>query len=184
MAVLPIARMGADVLKLRAAEVADPQDPALQEFIDDMIETMRDAHGVGLAAPQVSRSERVVVFFVPAARNGGVEIPLTVMINPVITPLDGSKNEGYEACLSVPGLTGMVPRFTNIKYSFQDPAGAVTEREARGFHARVVQHECDHLDGFLYPQRMLDMTTLAYADVLEAESAAKGEDIELDEEGR
>ena len=184
MAVLPIARMGADVLKVRAAEVDDPKDPSLHVFIDDMIETMRDAHGVGLAAPQVSRSQRIVIFFVPAARNGGVEIPLTVMVNPVISPLNATKNDGYEACLSVPGLTGMVPRFTHIKYTFQDLSGATIEREANGFHARVVQHECDHLDGYLYPQRMVDMSTLAYADVLQSEAEAKGEVIELDEEGK
>jgi len=184
MAVLPIARMGADVLKGRAAEVADPTDPALHDFVQDMLDTMKDARGVGLAAPQVSRSERIVIFFVPAARNGGVEIPLTVMINPVITPVDTAKNDGYEACLSVPGLTGLVPRFTNITYTFRDLSGAVVEREAHGFHARVVQHECDHLDGYLYPQRMRDMSTLAFADVLESEAAARGEELELDEEGK
>ncbi len=184
MAVLPIARMGADVLKARALEVPDPKDPELQAFVQDMLDTMQDARGVGLAAPQVSRAQRIVIFFVPAARNGGVEIPLTVMINPIITPLDAAKNDGYEACLSVPGLTGLVPRFTHITYSYQDLSGARVEREAHGFHARVVQHECDHLDGLLYPQRMADMTTLAFADVLESEAAAKGEEIELDEEGK
>ncbi len=183
MSVLPIARMGADVLKRRAAEVADPADPALGAFVQDMIDTMVDAHGVGLAAPQVSRSERIVIFFVPAARNGGVEVPLTVMVNPAITPLDESKNEGYEACLSVPGLTGLVPRYTNIRYSYQDLTGATVTREAKDFHARVVQHECDHLDGFLYPQRMADMTSLAFADVLQSAAKAKGQTVELDEEG-
>jgi peptide deformylase len=127
-----------------------------------MLDTMQDARGVGLAAPQVSRSQRIVIFFVPAARNGGVEIPLTVMINPVITPLDAIKNEGYEACLSVPGLTGLVPRFINIKYTYQDLSGASIEREAHGFHARVVQHECDHLDGLLYLDRMTSMASLTF----------------------
>lgn len=108
---------------------------------------------------------------------------MTAMINPIITPLDDAKNDAYEACLSVPGLTGMVPRFTNIRYSYQDITGARIEREAHGFHARVVQHECDHLDGILYPQRVVDMTSLAFADVLQAEADAKGEDLELDEEG-
>lgn len=183
MSVLPIARMGADVLKQRAAEVANPADPALGGFVQDMIDTMVDAHGVGLAAPQVSCSQRIVIFFVPAGRNGGVEVPLTVMVNPVITPLDEAMNEGYEACLSVPSLTGLVPRYTNIRYSYQDLNGATITREANDFHARVVQHECDHLDGFLYPQRMTDMTTLAFADVLQSEADAKGEKIELDEEG-
>ncbi len=183
MAVLPIARMGADVLKRRAAEVTDFADPTLKTLVKDMMETMTDAHGVGLAAPQVFRSQRIVMFFVPAGRNGGVEVPLTLMVNPVITPLHDVKEEGYEACLSVPGLTGMVPRHTNIVYSFQDITGARHERPASGFHARVVQHECDHLDGILYPQRMADMTSLAYSDVLQDEAAAAGRELELDEEG-
>lgn len=183
MSVLPIARMGAEVLKQRAAEVTDFKDPDLKGFVNNMIDTMVEARGVGLAAPQVFRGQRIVIFFVPAGRNGGVEIPLTVMINPVITPLDDAKNDAFEACLSVPGLTGTVPRFTNIKYRFRDMMGAEIEREANGFHARVVQHECDHLDGVLYPQRMADMTTLAFADVLQAEAEAKGETVELDEEG-
>jgi len=182
MTVLPIARMGADVLKRRADEVTDFKNPALPALVNDMIDTMISAHGVGLAAPQVSHPQRVVIFFVPAARNGGVEVPITVMINPVITPLAEDKNDAYEACLSVPGLTGIVPRFTTIRYSFQDLSGAVIEREARDFHARVVQHECDHLDGLLYPQRMADMTTLAYADVLQAEAQLAGKTLELDEE--
>ena len=182
MTVLPIARMGAEVLKQRAAEVLDFADPALSAFVGDMIETMNVAHGVGLAAPQVSASLRIVIFFVPAARNGGMEIPLTIMINPVVTPVGEATDEAYEACLSVPGLTGMVPRFTSIRYSFQDMTGVRVEREAQGFHARVVQHECDHLDGTLYPQRMVDMTTLAFSAVLQAEAAAAGEDLELDDE--
>lgn len=183
MAVLPIARMGAEVLKRRAAEVTDFADPTLATLVNDMMETMIDARGVGLAAPQVFRSQRLVMFFVPPSRNGGIEVPLTVMINPVITPLSDVKDEAFEACLSVPGLTGMVPRHTTIVYSFRDLAGAHHERPASGFHARVVQHECDHLDGVLYPQRMADMTSLAYADVLQAEADAAGKELELDEEG-
>jgi len=183
MTVLPIARMGAEVLKNRAVEITDFTDPALKGFVNDMIETMVAAHGVGLAAPQVSAARRIVIFFVPASRNSGIEIPLTVMVNPIIEPLDADKNDAYEACLSVPGLTGIVPRFTNIRYSFQDLTGAKVVREAQGFHARVVQHECDHLDGMLYPQRMTDMTTLAYADVLQTEAEAKGQELDLDEEG-
>jgi peptide deformylase len=183
MSVLTIARMGAEVLQYRATEVAEFKTPALQAFVADMIDTMLDADGVGLAAPQVFRSERIVIFYVPAARNRGVEIPLTVMINPVITPLDGDQEEAYEACLSVAGLTGRVPRFTHIKYRFQDIIGATIEREAQGFHARVVQHECDHLDGVLYPQRMANMSSLAFSNVLHAEAKRKGEAIELDEEG-
>lgn len=164
MTVLPIARMGAEILKQRAAEVTDFKDSDLKGFVNDMIETMVEARGVGLAAPQVFRGQRIVIFFVPAGRNGGVEIPLTVMINPVITPLDDATNDAFEACLSVPGLTGTVPRFTNIKYRFHDMMGAEIEREATGFHARVVQHECDHLDGVLYPMRMEDMSLFGFTE--------------------
>ena len=166
MPVLPIARMGAEILKQRAAEVTDFSDPALKGFISDMLETMVEAHGVGLAAPQVFRSQRIVMFFVPAARNGGAEVPLTVMVNPVITPLSDDQEEAFEACLSVPGLTGEVPRYTSIMYRFQDITGAPVERLASGFHARVVQHECDHLIGVLYPMRIRDMRQFGFTEEL------------------
>lgn len=184
MSVLPIARMGAEVLKRRADKVTDFSDPALLALIDNMLETMNDAQGVGLAAPQVSVPLRIVMFFVPAERNKGVEVPLTVMINPVITPLDEIQEEGWEACLSVPDLTGRVPRYTSIKYCFQDLTGATIEREAEDFHARVVQHECDHLDGILYPMRMRDMDSLAFVDVLESEAKAKQESRDASDEER
>ncbi|MSO72967.1 MAG: peptide deformylase [Rhodospirillaceae bacterium] len=183
MSALSIARMGAEVLRQPAAEVVDLADPGLWDLVDDMIETMFEAGGVGLAAPQVYHARRVVIFFVPAARNQGIEVPLTVMVNPVINPLDDVTEESLEACLSVPGLTGMVPRFANIRYHYQDMAGALIEREAHGFHARVVQHECDHLDGVVYPMRMDDLSTLAFSDVLLAEASARGHELELDEEG-
>jgi peptide deformylase len=182
MATLPIHRMGSDLLKARASEVQDFSAPALPMLIQDMIETMAVAHGVGLAAPQVGASQRIVVFFVPGPRNGGVEIPLTIMINPIIEPLAPDQEEGWEACLSVPGLTGRVPRWTSIRYSFQDLQGVRHDRRADGFHARVVQHECDHLDGVLYPMRMTDLSTLAYADVLHEQAVAAGETLDLDEE--
>ena len=184
MPVLPIALMGADVLKHRADEVSDFNDPALLALVDNMIETTMEAHGVGLAAPQVSVLKRIVIFFVPAERNKDVAVPLTVMINPVITPTDQTQKEAWEACLSVPGLTGEVRRYTAINYRFQDLTGATMEREAEGFHARVVQHECDHLDGILYPMRMNDIKTLSFVDVLAAEARAKGQSLDLDEEGR
>lgn len=183
MAIQPIARMGADILKRRAAEVTDFRDPALPALVNDMIETMMSVRGVGLAAPQISIAKRVVIFFVPADRNNGVEIPLTVMVNPVLSPSTQHQEEGWEACLSVPGLTGRVPRFTGLRYSYQDLKGEKIERDAKGFHARVVQHECDHLDGILYPQRMADMTSLAFADVLTSEAAAAGKELDLDPEG-
>ncbi len=183
MSVLPISRMGADVLKRRADDVADAQDPAIAALVNDMIETMIDAKGIGLAAPQVGVGKRVVIFFVPAERNGNTEVPLTVMINPVIEPLTGMQVEQFEACLSVPSLTGKVPRWTKIRYSYTDLTGQKIVREADDFHARVVQHECDHLDGILYPQRMKDIRTLAFVDVLQAEAAAKGKPVRVDEEG-
>jgi peptide deformylase len=148
-----------------------------------MLETMMAAHGVGLAAPQVGVPVRIVLFFVPAARNGGKEIPLTVMINPVIEPTGPDQAEEWEACLSVPGLTGRVPRWTSIRYGFTDLEGQRHVREARDFHARVVQHECDHLDGVLYPMRMTDMASLGFSEVIQAEAAASGQEVELDEEG-
>lgn len=167
--------MGADVLKHRAADVVDFADPALPVLVNDMIDTMFSQQGVGLAAPQVFVPKRVVMFFVPPSRNGGDEIPLTVMVNPVITPISDQQDEQYEACLSVPGLTGKVPRWRKIRYSFQDLKGNRFEREAEDFHARVVQHECDHLDGTLYPMRMKDMSTLAFVDVLQAEREKAGQ---------
>ena len=141
MSVLPLFRMGAEVLKLRAAEVTDFADPNLPAFVHDMIETMDANHGVGLAAPQVGVSKRIVMFFVPAGRNGGAEVPLTLMINPVIEPAGPDQGEDWEACLSVPGLTGRVPRWTSIRYTFQNIKGETQVREAKDFHARVVQHE-------------------------------------------
>ncbi|MBL8628570.1 MAG: peptide deformylase [Rhodospirillaceae bacterium] len=183
MAVRPIARMGAEILKRRADEVTDFNDPELPILVSDMVETMIAAHGVGLAAPQISVPKRVVIFFVPGGRNNGMDIPLTVLINPVITPLRPEKNDDWEACLSVPGLTGKVPRLTAIQYTWQDLQGNRFERMAENFHARVVQHECDHLDGLLYPMRITDLTTLSFVDTLKAEANERGEELQLDEEG-
>ena len=183
MAVLPISRMGSEILKRRAEEVSASGDPTVAPLVNDMIETMMAARGVGLAAPQVGVGKRIVVFFVPASRNADVEVPLTVMINPVIEPLTRQADEQYEACLSVPGLTGKVPRWTKIRYSYTDLAGQRIVRDADDFHARVVQHEYDHLDGILYPRRMKDVGTLAFVDVLQAEAAAKGKAVKVDEEG-
>jgi len=175
MAILKIARMGHPVLKRVADPVADPTSPEIYKLINDMIDTLADIGGAGLAAPQVHVPLRVVIFHVPAARiaqedggePGGREgIPLTALINPEITPLSDSMTEGLEACLSVPGLAGMVPRFTHIRYRALAPNGTLIEREATGFHARVVQHECDHLDGVLYPMRMRDLTSLGFVEEL------------------
>lgn len=171
MAILKIARMGHPVLRQPATAVADPSAPEIRNLVKDMLETLADVGGIGLAAPQVHVPLRVVVFEVPAARaaregepDGGV--PMTVLINPVIEPLGSETALGWEACLSVPGLTGAVPRWTRIRYSGRGLDGERIAREASGFHARVVQHECDHLDGILYPQRMTDLSLLAFAEEL------------------
>jgi peptide deformylase len=165
MAILKIARMGHPVLRRPADPVPDPRAPEIRSLVADMIETMADANGAGLAAPQVHVPLRVVVFHVPeerARRENEEPAPLTVLINPEIVPLADDKIEGWEACLSVPGLAGKVPRYSRIRYSGLTPEGGLIEREVQGFHARVVQHECDHLDGILYPQRMADLSTLVF----------------------
>jgi len=177
MAILKIARMGHPVLRRIADPVADPAALEIRRLVADMLETLEDIGGIGLAAPQVHVSRRVVIFEVPAeraARDGnGADpaaaaggVPMTVLINPEIEPLADDKALGWEACLSVPGLTGAVPRWTRIRYRGFGIKGERIEREASGFHARVVQHECDHLDGVLYPQRMTDLSLLAFAEEL------------------
>jgi peptide deformylase len=170
MAILKIARMGHPVLRRPAEPVADPGAPEVKRLIVDMWETLADVGGIGLAAPQVHVGRRIVIFFVPAeraAREDEVEVPPTVLINPEITPLTDATVEGWEACLSVPGLTGWVPRYQRIRYRALTPQGQVLEREASGFHARVVQHECDHLDGTLYPMRMTDMSKLMFVEEMQ-----------------
>jgi peptide deformylase len=182
MAILKIARMGHPVLSGPAAAVPDPTAPEIRRLIADMLDTLKDAGGVGLAAPQVHVPLRVVVFFVPASRASGIDgddpVPLTMLVNPVIEPLDAAEAVAYEACLSVPGLTGPVPRHAHIRYSGWTPMGERIEREARNFHARVVQHECDHLDGILYPMRMLDISKLAFVEELRRAPEAVGADAE------
>ncbi len=168
MAVHPILKMG-DARLLRVAEpVTDFGTPALRTLIDDMFETMEAANGAGLAAPQIGVNLQLVIF--GFSRNErypeAPPVPRTVLINPVIEPLGDEVVDGWEGCLSVPGLRGVVPRFARIRYRGLDPQGAPIEREADGFHARVVQHECDHLIGRLYPTRMSDLTKLGFTSVL------------------
>ncbi len=170
MAILKIARMGHPVLSRPADPVTDPTAPQIRRLVADMLETLEDAGGVGLAAPQVHVPLRVVVFFVPAARaagsGGGEAVPLTVLVNPEVEPIGEEREVAYEGCLSVPGLTGPVPRHRAVRYRGWTPAGERIEREAQGFHARVVQHETDHLDGILYPMRMTDLSKLAFVEEL------------------
>jgi peptide deformylase len=147
MAILKIARMGHPILKRRADPVDDVKSDEIQRLIQDMMEALADIGGAGLAAPQVHVPLRVVIFHVPAARlareegAGAQAVPLTVLINPEITPLSEERAPGVEACLSVPGLAGLVSRYTHIRYRGLDGEGRVIDREALGFHARVVQHE-------------------------------------------
>ncbi|MDH3228912.1 MAG: peptide deformylase [Alphaproteobacteria bacterium] len=170
MAILKIARMGHPVLRHAAKPVEDPTAPQIQALIRNMAETMQDANGAGLAAPQVHVPLRVVMFHMPENRaddaGEAAPQPLTVLINPEIEPLTADTELGWEGCLSVPGLVGAVPRFTKIRYGGLAPDGSRIEREAEGFHARVVQHECDHLDGMLYPQRMTDLSLLLFHEEL------------------
>jgi peptide deformylase len=168
MAILKIARMGHPALRGVAAEVADPTAPEIARLVQDMTETLADIGGAGLAAPQVHVPLRVVLFQVPAERTGGTEEDrpqgLTALVNPVIEPLGDATELGWEGCLSVPGLRGAVPRWTRIRYRGVTPEGERIERLASGFHARVLQHECDHLDGILYPQRMTDLGMLVFVE--------------------
>ena len=166
MAILKIARMGHPVLQQKAEAVEDPIAPEIQRLINDMSETLDDVGGIGLAAPQVHEGHRVVIYYEPGQANEEDAKELTVLINPVIEPLDDEAEVGWESCLSLPGLTGAVPRYTQIRYTGLTPEGEEFEREAHGFHARVLQHECDHLDGILYPQRMTDMGHLMFREEL------------------
>ncbi|MEP6608830.1 MAG: peptide deformylase [Burkholderiaceae bacterium] len=167
-----ILRMG-DPQLLRVSEpVLDLQSAALSSLVDDMFETMHAADGAGLAAPQIGVPLRVVIFGYadPAARNprypDADPVPQTVLINPLIEALSEQEEEDWEGCLSVPGLRGIVPRYTKIRYRGVDLQGQPIDRVVDGFHARVVQHECDHLDGILYPMRVRDFSRFGYTDIL------------------
>src|SRR5262249_34234007 len=171
MALLKIARMGHPVLRVPAAAVDDPTAPWVRRLVADMLETMEDAGGTGIAAPQVHAPHRIVVFRVLGERvsdlPGDGEQDLTVLINPVVEPVGPEEVLGWEGCLSVPGLRGVVPRHLRVRYRGLGLDGETIERDAAGFHARVVQHECDHLDGVLYPQRMTDHRLLVFLDELQ-----------------
>ena len=163
-----ILRMG-DPRLLRVSEpVARFNTPELHQLLTDMFETMRAADGAGLAAPQIGVGLRVVVFgFEYNARYPeAAAVPETILINPVIEALGDEIVDGWEGCLSVPGLRGLVPRYERVRYRGFDDRGIPLEREVDGFHARVVQHECDHLDGILYPMRVRDLRAFGFADVL------------------
>ena len=160
--------MGDPLLLQRAVEVKRFGTPELQELLADMFDTMHDAGGVGLAAPQIGESVRVVVFgFEQNERYPEAPaVPRTILLNPVLTQLGNDEEEGGEGCLSVPGLRGLVPRYRRLRYRGFDPQGAPIDRTVDGFHARVVQHEVDHLEGILYPMRIRDMSRFGFQDVL------------------
>ncbi|MEK9672984.1 MAG: peptide deformylase [Rhodospirillaceae bacterium] len=166
MAILKIALMGNDCLKQVAEPVDDPTAPEIVRLIDDMRDTLIDIGGNGLAAPQVYINKRLVLYRVMERQiPKGADmkpVPWSPLINPVITPLTEEKKPIWERCLSLPGLHGMVPRYTRIRLNHQTLAGEQRSIEARGYHAMLLQHECDHLDGFLYPMRMEDMSTLSF----------------------
>ena len=168
MSTKKVLRMGDAQLLRRAEEVHSFDTPELYALLADMRDTMQALDGVGLAAPQIGVNQRVVIFGIEHnPRYPDAEpVPQTVLLNPVITPLGGDTEEDWEGCLSVPGMRGMVPRFKTIRYQGCDEYGALIDRTVSGFHARVVQHECDHLDGILYPMRMRDLRQFGFSDVL------------------
>ena len=172
-----ILRMGDPRLLERSREVERFGTKELQELLADMRDTMREADGAGLAAPQIGVPLRVVIFSVEAnPRYPDAEpVPYTELVNPVLTPLSNEEEDGWEGCLSVPGFRGVVPRYTRLRYEGFDPVGRPIRRDVDGFHARVVQHETDHLDGILYPHRIRDMRQFGFTDILFPELGAGDE---------
>ncbi|MBO6782181.1 MAG: peptide deformylase [Alphaproteobacteria bacterium] len=185
MAILKIARMGHPILRQRASEVPDPSAPEVARLVDAMVETMHDADGTGLAAPQVHMPWRILVYFVDGGRaaeedgdgeGGGEGVPLTVMVNPQVELLGEETNVGFEACLSVPGMAGPVRRHDRVRVTYRTLENEEVTLEAEGFHARVIQHEYDHLDGILYPARIEDMSQFGFVEELgKAQAAAEPE---------
>jgi peptide deformylase len=168
MAVRRVLKMGDPLLYRKAEPVQQFNTPELDKLIADMFDTMAELSGAGLAAPQIGVSQRVVIFGVEAnPRYPHVEpVPTTVLVNPVLTPIGADMEDGWEGCLSVPGLRGLVSRHLNLRYTGFDQNGKPIDRTVSGFHARVVQHECDHLDGILYPMRLRDIRLLGFEEAL------------------
>lgn len=169
MAVKTVLKMGDPRLLQVSAEVDPVNAEVLAALLTDMWDTMEAENGAGLAAPQIGMMQRVVIFGYDDNPRypDAPAIPRTVLINPLITPLQDEMEQGWEGCLSVPGMRGLVPRFSHIRYQGVDPEGNLIDREVSGFHARVVQHECDHLDGILYPFRIEDMRYFGFRETLE-----------------
>jgi len=173
MAVRRVLKMGEPLLYQRADPVDKFDTPELQALVHDMFDTMAALNGAGLAAPQIGVSLRVVIFgFEANPRYPEVEpVPTTVLINPVLDPIGDDKEDGWEGCLSVPGLRGLVSRYRRLRYRGFDTRGGAIDRTVEGFHARVVQHECDHLDGILYPMRLTDWRHLRFEETMGAAAA-------------
>ena len=171
MATREILKMGHPTLLEVAKPVEKFNTPELDSIIEDMIDTMKENDGAGLAAPQIGLGVQVVIFGFDSNERypEADQVPFTVLINPVITPIGDEEEDGWEGCLSVPGLMGVVPRFKKIRYQGKDQHGNDIDREVDGFHARVVQHECDHLVGKLYPMRIRDFSQFGYLDTLTKE---------------
>ncbi|MEY3746646.1 MAG: hypothetical protein RL194_105 [Pseudomonadota bacterium] len=168
MAIRTVLRMGDPLLLQQAALVEAFDTPELHALIKDMEDTMAHMNGAGIAAPQIGVSLRVVIFGVganPRYPDAG-HVPYTVLINPVLHPVGDEVEDGWEGCLSVPGMRGIVPRYRRLHYTGFDQYGNAIDRLVSGFHARVVQHECDHLDGILYPMRIRDLANFGFTDVL------------------
>jgi peptide deformylase len=168
MAIKPVLRMGEPLLFAKAEPVARFDTPELHALIQDMHDTMAQMNGAGIAAPQIGVSLRVVIFGVGSNPRypDAEQVPYTVLINPELRPVGDDLEDGWEGCLSVPGMRGVVPRYTRLHYTGFDQFGQHIDRLVSGFHARVVQHECDHLDGILYPMRIQDLTNFGYTDIL------------------
>ncbi|HSI42810.1 MAG TPA: peptide deformylase [Methylotenera sp.] len=172
MAIRTVLRMGDPILLQKALPVEQFDTPELHALIQDLEDTMQHMNGAGIAAPQIGESVRLVIFGQKESDDrknprypDADAVPYTVLINPVLSPVNDIKEDGWEGCLSVPGMRGIVPRYTRLHYTGYDQYGNKIDRLVSGFHARVVQHECDHLDGILYPMRITDLKDFGYTDV-------------------
>jgi peptide deformylase len=172
-----VLRMGDPRLLTRSAPVAALGTPELDALLVDLRDTMAAKKGAGLAAPQIGVMQQVVIFGVERSERypDAEPVPYTELVNPVLTPIGDERDEDWEGCLSVPGLRGIVPRFRNLRYEGFDPRGRPIRRDVSGFHARVVQHECDHLMGILYPMRMRDLSKFGFTDIIFPDNAPEDE---------
>ena len=170
--------MGDQRLLRVSRPIANIESPELARLVTDMIDTMRHLDGVGLAAPQIGVDLRLVIFGFDASERypDASAVPFTVLINPVLEAISDEEEEGWEGCLSVPGLRGWVPRFRRLRYTGLDQTGQRIDRNVEGFHARVVQHECDHLEGILYPMRVRDFTRFGFTEELFPDGSMAGDD--------